>query len=102
MKRLAAAALIALTLMLGAPRVRAENQTTAATNEELAEMDHYEDAFSNPLRLAYYLIYPVGFTAEWLVMRPLHYLMSRPYLSHLFGYRPIGEEGNYERMGEHM
>jgi len=35
-------------------------------------------------------------------MRPLHYLISRPYLSHFFGYRPIGEEGSYERMGEHM
>ena len=43
----------------------------------MAETDQYEDAFSNPLRLAYYVIYPVGFTAEWLVMRPLHYLVSR-------------------------
>ena len=99
MKRLIAAVVIAMSLMLAVPTVRAQ---TAATNQELAEADHYEDAFSNPLRLAYYLIYPVGFTAEWLIMRPLHYLISRPYLSHLFGYRPIGEEGSYERMGEHM
>jgi hypothetical protein len=99
MKRLIAAVVIAMSLMLAVPTVRAQ---TAATNQELAETDRYEDAFSNPLRLAYYLIYPVGFTAEWLIMRPLHYLISRPYLSHLFGYRPIGEEGSYERMGEHM
>lgn len=99
MKRVVAAVLVAITLTLGAPMVRA---VETATNQELTETDQYEDAFSNPLRLAYYLIYPVGFTAEWLVMRPLHYLISRPYLAHLFGYKPIGEESTYEHMGEHM
>jgi hypothetical protein len=99
MKRLVAAVVVATTLVLAVPIVRAE---TSTSNQELAEAGRYEDAFSNPLRLAYYLIYPVGFTAEWLIMRPLHYLISRPYLSHLFGYQPIGEEGQYERMGEHM
>jgi hypothetical protein len=96
MKRLVATALVAGTLLMGAPVVRA-NQV-----DEAAATDQYEDAFSNPLRLAYYVVYPVGFTAEWLIMRPFHYLISRPYLSHLFGYRPVGEEGTYERMGEHM
>jgi len=96
MKRLIAAALVAATLVLSTPVVRADQV------DETYSADQYEDAFSNPLRLAYYLIYPVGFTAEWLIMRPLHYLISRPYLSHLFGYRPIGEDGSYERMGEHM
>jgi len=91
--------LFAMTLTLGAPMARAE---TTATNQELAETDQYEDAFSNPLRLAYYLIYPVGFTAEWLVMRPLHYLISRPYLAHLFGYHPLGEEGAYDHLHERM
>jgi hypothetical protein len=101
MKRLVAAALFATTLALSAPIV-----ARAVEPQETSDMDQYEDAFSNPLRLAYYVIYPVGFTAEWLIMRPLHYLISRPYLSHFFGYTPIGEEGNYEakgeRMGEHM
>jgi hypothetical protein len=93
--------MFATTLALSAPIV-----ARAVEPQEIGDMDQYEDAFSNPLRLAYYLIYPVGFTAEWLIMRPLHYLVSRPYLSHLFGYTPIGEEGSYqatgERMGEHM
>ena len=101
MKRFLAAGLLATTLALSAPIIaRAEEP------QEIGDVDQYEDAFSNPLRLAYYALYPVGFTAEWLVMRPLHYLISRPYLSHLFGYTPIGEEGTYapgrERMGEHM
>jgi hypothetical protein len=97
MKRLVAAALFATTLALSSPViVRAEQP------QEIGELDQYEDAFSNPLRLAYYLLHPVGFTAEWLIMRPLHFLISRPYLNHFFGYTPIGEEGTYERMGEHM
>jgi len=97
MKRLVAAVLIAMTLALGAPAVQAVDQ-----DQELSEMDRYEDAFSNPLRLAYYLVYPIGFTAEWLIMRPLHFLISRPYLNRFFGYTPIGDEGTYERMGDHM
>ncbi len=97
MKRLAAAALIAVTLAVSAPSVRAEQ------TQEIGDMDQYEDALSNPLRLAYYLLHPVGFTAEWLIMRPFHYLISRPYLDRFFGYTPIGDEGTYGRtMGEHM
>ena len=98
MKRLVAAALIALTLVVTAPAVRAEQPNP----EEIGDTGRYEDAFSHPLRIAYYLLYPIGFTAEWLIMRPLHYVVSRPYLSRVFGYTEIGEEGSYERMGEHM
>lgn len=98
MKRLISVALIATTLILSAPAVRADQPDP----QEIGDMDNYEDAFSNPLRLAYYMLYPVGFTAEWLIMRPLHYLISRPYLNRVFGYTPIGEEGTYQRMGEHM
>ena len=98
MKRLLATVLIALTLAVTAPVVRADQPNP----EEIGDMDRYEDAFSHPLRLAYYLIYPIGFTAEWLIMRPLHYLVSRPYLNRVFGYTAIGEEGSQERMGEHM
>ena len=74
MKRLVAAALIALTLVLSAPVARAADERDP---QEIGEMDHYEDAFSHPLRLAYYLLYPIGFTAEWLIMRPFHYSGGR-------------------------
>ena len=74
----------------------------ASAADRYADEQQYEDAFSNPLRLAYYVIYPIGFTVEWLVMRPFHYIVSRPGLDRIFGYQPIGEEGNYNRMGEHM
>jgi len=95
MKRLVATLLMASMLTLGANAVR-------AAEERYADETQYEDAFSNPLRLAYYMIYPLGYSVEWLVMRPLHYLISRPYLDKMFGYTPVGEEGSYNRMGEHM
>ena len=101
MKRLIAGLLVAVVLGVGLGSARAD-ETTYTAYTAYNEYDEYEDAFSNPLRLAYYLAHPIGFTAEWLVMRPLHYLISRPYLNNVFGYKPIGEEGVYSRMGEHM
>jgi hypothetical protein len=99
MKRLVAAVLIGLMIVSTAPAVFAADQPHP---QEIGEMGNYEDAFSHPLRLAYYFIYPIGFTAEWLIMRPLHYIVSRPYLNRFFGYTEIGEEGTYDRMGERM
>lgn len=97
MKRLAAAVMLACTLTMAAPAIIHAQQT-----DESSDIGQYEDAFSNPLRLAYYMLHPIGFTAEWLVMRPLHYLISRPYLDKFFGYTEIGEEGVNEHLGEHM
>ncbi|MBX3023282.1 hypothetical protein KF840_00050 [bacterium] len=94
MKRLLLALMMASMVSLAA--------RAATADDRYADEQEYEDAFSNPLRLAYYVIYPVGFTVEWLVMRPFHYIVSRPGLDRVFGYQPIGEEGNYNRMGEHM
>jgi hypothetical protein len=102
MKRVIATVLVALMLSAGASAVLAEDREPQSLYTAYNEYDEYEDAFSNPLRLAYYLAYPIGFTAEWLIMRPFHFLISRPYLSNVFGYKPIGEEGVYSRMGEHM
>ena len=95
MKRLVAALMMASMITLGA-------QAAFAGADRYEDEQAYEDAFSNPLRLAYYLMYPVGFSVEWLVMRPFHYIVSRPGLDKVFGYEPIGEEGTYSRMGEHM
>lgn len=96
MKRLVASLMFAAALALSA------GTPAAHAAERYADENEYSDAFSNPLRLAYYVLHPLGYTAEWLVMRPFHYLVSRPYLDRIFGYTPIGEEGTYNRMGEHM
>ena len=60
-----------------------------------AAPDDYDDMQSHPLRVAAYLIYPIGYTAEWLIFRPFHYLVSRPALEPVFGHRPHEEIGGY-------
>lgn len=77
MRRLIMAAVIAT--MLGAGSV--------AKGAEIPE-DSYVDGFSHPLRVATYLIAPIGYAAEWLVFRPLHYIVSRPDLNKVFNYDP--------------
>lgn len=50
--------------------------------------DAYDDSQSHPLRLAAYALNPVGYAAEWLVMRPIHFLVSQPKLERIFGHTP--------------
>jgi hypothetical protein len=105
MKRLMAVLLTASILSLAAATAGAQELYDVdgrSQPDRYSDEYEYEDAFSNPLRLAYYAIYPIGYTIEWLVMRPFHYVISRPGLDKFFGYTPVGEEGSYNRMGEHM
>jgi hypothetical protein len=61
--------------------------------------DAYDDSESNPLRLAAYALHPVGFTLEWLVMRPIHFVVSQPRLEPIFGHvpheAPFGQDEPY-------
>lgn len=50
--------------------------------------DAYDDSQSHPLQLIAYLVHPVGYAAEWLVARPIHFLVSEPQLERIFGHRP--------------
>ncbi len=59
--------------------------------------DAYDDSEANPLRLAAYAVHPVGFAIEWLVTRPIHFLVSQPTLERMFGHRPHESPfGGYE------
>ncbi len=62
--------------------------------------DAYDDSESHPLRLVAYAIHPVGFTIEWLVMRPLHFMVSSPELERISGHvpheNPFGDYRAYE------
>jgi len=61
-----------------------------------AYFDDYDDSQSHPLQIAAYAVYPIGYTLEWLVARPIHALVSQPELEPIFGHRPHqwgGEEG---------
>lgn len=50
--------------------------------------DAYDDTQSHPLRLAAYAIHPIGFAIEWLVMRPIHFVVSQPSTERVFGHTP--------------
>ena len=51
-------------------------------------IDAYDDGQANPLRIAAYIIHPVAFLGEWLVMRPLHRIVSQDDLEPIFGHVP--------------
>lgn len=51
--------------------------------------DRYDDTQSHPLRVAAYLLHPVGLAAEWLIFRPLHFVFASS--GPVFGHRPHGE-----------
>jgi outer membrane protein OmpA-like peptidoglycan-associated protein len=54
-----------------------------------AAPDEYDESQSNPLRVTAYLVHPVGVIAEWLFLRPFHYLVSANEQNEkLFGHRP--------------
>jgi hypothetical protein len=48
----------------------------------------YHDEDSQPLAIVADLLYPIGYAAEWLVARPMHYLTTDSPASPIF--RPIG------------
>jgi len=82
MKHFIAAGVFALTL-------------ACAAGPAVAVPDDYDDSQSHPLRVAAYLIHPIGYTLEWLVFRPFHYVISQPYLDQIFGHKPHGESQIY-------
>lgn len=92
MKKVIAAAMIAGSLCLVAP----------ASAHEPDFNDGYEDALMHPLRLAYYAIHPIGFAAEWLIGRPVQYVISRDGWSRFFGYKPLDDSPTYSSVSSEM
>jgi hypothetical protein len=82
MKRFVAAGLLAMVLACSA-------------GPALAAADEYDDTQSHPLRVAAYLVNPIGYVAEWLIFRPFHYVVSEPYLDAIFGHRAHEDIGGY-------
>jgi hypothetical protein len=48
----------------------------------------YHDEDSSPLALAADLLYPIGFAAEWLIARPMHWVANDSPIAPV--YRPVG------------
>ena len=56
-----------------------------------AGYDDYDDyTDSHPLRIVAYALHPIGYTIEWLALRPLHAVLSQPELQPIFGTDPYG------------
>ena len=54
-------------------------------------VDEYDDSQAHPLRVAAYAVHPVGVALEWIVFRPIHYLVAAsPETEYVFGHRPHG------------
>jgi len=62
--------------------------------------DAYDDSQSHPLRLVAYILHPVGYALEWLVMRPIHFVVSQPQIEPVSGHTPhedpFGSSDAYE------
>ena len=66
----------------------------SCVSPSLAYYDEYDDSQSHPLRLVAYALHPVGFALEWLIVRPIHALVSQPELEPVFGHTPHGRQFN--------
>ncbi len=50
--------------------------------------DAYSDAESHPLKIISYPVAAAGFALEWLLTRPIHFMVSQPTLQPVFSYEP--------------
>ena len=50
--------------------------------------DAYSDAEAQPLKIMSYPVAAAGFVVEWMVTRPIHFLVSQPTLQKVFNYEP--------------
>lgn len=77
---------LALALLLG----------LAVVARPAAAHDAYDDSESHPLRVAAYVAHPVGWALEWLIARPLHFVVSEPQMEPIFGHESHENPyGNY-------
>ena len=86
MKQIVVAMLLACAIAVASP-VHGEMAGAPTTDE-------YDEMQSHPFRIAAYLVYPVGFTLEWLIFRPFHSLVAQPSLAPVFGHTPHGDESS--------
>lgn len=57
--------------------------------------EYDRDDSDHPLRYVAYVLHPVGIAAEYAVLRPIHWLVSRPNMDIIFGHEPT-EKPNYD------
>ena len=52
-----------------------------------ADPKHTPGAGGHPLRFLAYLVYPVGYALDQLLVRPAHWIVTRKSLAPLFGHK---------------
>jgi len=62
---------------------------------EHAYYDEYDDTESHPIRVAAYVLHPIGYALEWIVFRPFHAFVSLPYVAEAVGHHPHGSKVVY-------
>jgi hypothetical protein len=71
---------LSVALTLGVPRIAAAQYS----DTEAQNPTEYTDEDSQPLRILAYLVAPIGFAAEWLIARPIHYVATNTFLAPVF------------------
>lgn len=49
-------------------------------------VDDYDDSQSHPLRVAAYLVHPVGYAVKWAIFQPIHWVVAQPGMQDVFGH----------------
>ena len=75
-----------LVIMMAAAAFVGGMHLSLATRAWADGADEYDDSQAHPLRIAAYLLHPIGYTLEWLVTRPFHELVAQPDLEPVFGH----------------
>lgn len=58
--------------------------------------DYDRDDSDYPLRYVAYAVHPVGIAVEYTVLRPIHWIVSRPVLNVIFGHDPREDDIYFE------
>jgi len=71
-RRLAAAGVVAALVAAAAPAARAD--------------EYDSERAGHPLRIVAYVLHPIGYVFEWLVMRPAHWFVNQEPMDEVFGH----------------
>lgn len=58
----------------------------AMTSGVASAHDYDRDDDGHPLRIAAYIVHPVGIACEYVISRPIHWLVSQPKWNVIFGH----------------
>ena len=53
--------------------------------------EYDRDDSDYPVRYVGYVLHPVGVAVEYIVLRPIHWLVSKPHFRIIFGHQPVEE-----------